>query len=39
VLGLCIVSAAAAIYFILKLDLPFRELMQVSTEGLRTALQ
>jgi hypothetical protein len=39
VLGICILSASAAIYLILELGLPFGGLMQVSNEGLRTALQ
>jgi hypothetical protein len=39
VLFLCILSASAAIYLILELGLPFGGLMQVSNEGLRTALQ
>ena len=39
VLFLCILSASAAIYLILELGQPFDGLMQVSNEGLRTALQ
>ncbi len=39
VLGLCILSASAAIYLILELGLPFDGLMQVSPENLRTALK
>lgn len=39
VLGLCILSASAAIYLILELGLPFGGLMQVSPETLRTALK
>ena len=39
VLGLCILSASAAIYLILELGLPFGGLMQVSPENLRTALK
>lgn len=39
VLGLCILSASAAIYLIMELGLPFGGLMQVSNEGLRTALK
>ncbi|MFO1079384.1 MAG: hypothetical protein U1E23_01980 [Reyranellaceae bacterium] len=38
VLAICILSASAAIYLILELGLPFGGLMQVSYEGLRTAL-
>jgi hypothetical protein len=39
VLGLCILSASAAIYLILELGLPFDGLMQVSNSGLRGALK
>jgi len=39
VLFVCVLSASAAIYLILELGLPFGGLMQVSNEGLRTALQ
>jgi hypothetical protein len=39
VIGLCILSASAAIYLILELGLPFGGLMQVSPETLRTALK
>jgi hypothetical protein len=39
VLSLCILSAAAAIYLILELGLPFGGLMQVSPDGLRAALK
>jgi hypothetical protein len=39
VLSLCILSAAAAIYLILELGLPFGGLMQVSPNGLRGALK
>jgi len=39
VLGLCILSASAAIYLILELGLPFGGLMQVSNEALRSALK
>jgi len=39
VLGICILSASAAIYLIMELGLPFGGLMQLSNEGLRTALR
>ena len=39
VLGLCILSASAAIYLIQELALPFDGLMQISNSGLRTALK
>ena len=39
VLFLCVLSASAAIYLILELGLPFGGLMQVSSDGLRTALK
>lgn len=39
VLGLCILSASAAIYLILELGLPFGGLMQVSPDNLRSALK
>ncbi|MFO1079453.1 MAG: hypothetical protein U1E23_02335 [Reyranellaceae bacterium] len=39
VLALCILSAAAALYLIIELGQPFDGLMQVSSEGLRHALQ
>ena len=39
VLFLCILSASAAIYLTLELGLPFGGLMEVSSEGLRSALQ
>jgi hypothetical protein len=38
VLGICILSASTAIYLILELAQPFDGLMQLSSEGLRTAL-
>lgn len=38
VLGVCILSACAALYLILELGLPFGGLMQVSSESLRGAL-
>lgn len=39
VIFLCILSASAAIYLILELGLPFGGLMQVSNDGLRSALK
>jgi hypothetical protein len=39
VLGICILSASAAIYLILELGLPFGGLMQVSNDGLLNALK
>jgi hypothetical protein len=39
VLGICILSASAAIYLILELGLPFGGLMQVSNAGLLQALR
>jgi hypothetical protein len=39
VLGVCALSASAAIFLILELALPFSGLMQVSNEALRTALK
>ncbi len=39
VLFVCILSASAAIYLTLELGLPFGGLMEVSNEGLRSALQ
>lgn len=39
VLAICILSASAAIYLILELGLPFGGLMQVSYDGLKSALQ
>jgi hypothetical protein len=38
VLGVCILSASAAIYLILELGQPFGGLMQISSEALRSAL-
>ena len=39
VIFLCILSASAAIYLILELELPFDGLMQVPSSGLRNALK
>ncbi|MDP2372452.1 hypothetical protein [Reyranella sp.] len=39
VLGICILSASGAIYLIMELGLPFGGLMQLSNEGLRSALR
>ena len=38
VLGICILSASAAIYLILELGMPFGGVMQISSDGLRSAL-
>ncbi|MFO1160434.1 MAG: hypothetical protein U1E60_16465 [Reyranellaceae bacterium] len=39
VLGVCVLSASAAVYLILELGQPFDGLMQVSNDTLRTALR
>ncbi|MGE4079066.1 MAG: hypothetical protein AB7F22_26230 [Reyranella sp.] len=39
VLGVCVLSASAAVYLILELGLPFDGLMQVSNDTLREALR
>jgi hypothetical protein len=39
VLGICILSASAAIYLILELGLPFGGLMEVSSKGLQNVLK
>jgi hypothetical protein len=39
VLGVCVLSASAAVYLILELGLPFDGLMQVSNDTLRSALR